>query len=118
MTLDLDRHKKKTKIKRRKTLTSEVRSGYSMLIAVVIILNLVIGASYFAVNSQKTVLGYKLNELQLTNKSLRNEAKRIESSIVDATAFKQIEHNAQLSKMIEVEVIDYTIGSARTAVQY
>jgi|GEM_PF-5622543 len=118
MTLDLDRHKKKSKTKRRKTLTSEIRSGYTMLVAAVIVLNLILGATYFVVNSQKTVLGYKLNELKLTNESIKNEAKKIESSIVDATAFQEIEKNARLSNMVEVNTINYTVGSTRTAKQY
>lgn len=118
MTLDLDRRKGDKKKQRKKTLTSEIRSGYIMLTAVVIVLNIALGAAYFMINGQKTVLGYKLNELQLANQSLRNEAKRLESNIVDATAFKEIERNAKMHKMVEVSNIEYTVGSSRTARNY
>ncbi|MDP4008720.1 MAG: hypothetical protein Q8P68_06030 [Candidatus Peregrinibacteria bacterium] len=118
MTIDLERIKNKKKVTRKKTLTSEVKSGYKMLIATVIILNLVIGAAYFMINGQKTVLGYQLNELQLTNKQLKNESKRIESNIVNATAFKEIEKNAQMRQMVNISDVNYSIGSTRTAKNY
>lgn len=118
MTVDLERMRGKVTSKRRRTLTSEIRSGYKMLIAIVIVLNLVIGAAYFAINGQKTVLGYQLNELQLTNEQLKNEAKRIDHEIVNATAFSKIEKSAETREMVEAENMNYTIGSTRTAKQY
>lgn len=118
MTIDLERIKNKKKAMRKKTLASEVRSGYKMLIAIVIVLNLVIGTAYFMINGQKTVLGYQLNELQLTNEQLKNEAKRIESNIVNATAFKEIEKNAQMRQMVNISDINYSVGSTRTAKNY
>ena len=99
-------------------MTSEIRSGYKMLIAIVIVLNLVIGAAYFAINGQKTGLGYQLNELQLTNEQLKNEAKRIDHEIVNATAFPEIEEAAKTRRMVEAENMNYSIGGARTAKQY
>lgn len=118
MTVDLNNIKNKRKAVRRKTLTSEIKSGYKMLIVTVVVLNLVIGAAYFAINGQKTVLGYQLNELQLTNEQLKNEAKRIDHEIVSATAFAEIERAAQMRQMVEVENINYSVGSTRTAKQY
>jgi len=118
MTVDLQRIKNKNKVVRKKTLTSEIRSGYKMLIAIVVVLNLVIGAAYFMINGQETVLGYQLNELRLTNEQLKNELKRIETKTVNAISFKEIEKNAEGRSMVEAENVNYSIGSTRTARQY
>ena len=115
MTFDLNHLQKRRKVRKRRTLTSEVQSGYKMLVAVVVTLNLVLGTSYFMINSQKTVLGYKLKQLQVTNEHLKDDAKKIDSSIVSATAVKNIEEQALLRRMVDIQSIFYTVGSTRRA---
>ncbi|MBT6069125.1 hypothetical protein HOG48_05205 [Candidatus Peregrinibacteria bacterium] len=115
MSLDIEKIKKRKKARRKRSLSAEIRSGYAMLIVAVIVLNLAVGAAYLMINGQKTVLGYKLKQLQLTNESLKDESKSVESHIVDATAFKTLEKTAQMRKMVEVSNIEYTVGSTRTA---
>ncbi len=115
MTLDLQRFKKPTKMTRRLTLSDEIRSGYKMLFVIVIALNLVLGATYFMINGQKTVLGYKLKQLQTTNENLRGDARIVDSKIVNATSVKTIEKQAQLHKMGSSTRTIYSIRSSDTA---
>lgn len=115
MTVDLERLNKKGTILKRKTLSQYIHSGTIMLTAVIITLNLVLGTVYFIINGQKTALGYKLRELQLTNESLKNDYKKVENEIVRTTAVKTIESTAEKNKMVNADYVIYSIGASKTA---
>lgn len=115
MTLDLQRFKKREKIKKKRTLSEEISSGYKMLIAVTITLNLLVGAVYFMINGQKTILGYKLKQLQVTSENLKDEARKIESEIVDSTSVTNIEKQAKLRQMSDVGQVIYSLNASQTA---
>lgn len=118
MALDIDKIKRRKKAKRKRPLSAEIRSGYTMLLIAVVVLNLVLGAAFFAINGQKTVLGYKLNQLKLTNDSLQDEGKIIDGKIVETKSFATLEKTAQMRQMVEAGYIEYTVGGTRTARQY
>lgn len=118
MAIDPELLKKRKKAKRRRTLSAEIRSGYTMLVIAVIVLNLVLGSTFFIINGQKTVLGYKLKQLQITNENLQDETKIVDGKIVDTQAFSMLEKSAKQREMVEVSTIKYTVGSSRTAKQY
>lgn len=118
MTVDLERLNKKKKIINKKTLSQHVHSGTVMLTAMVVVLNLVLGTMYFVINGQKTVLGYKLRELQLTNETLKDEYKKVENEIVKSTAVSNIETLAKDKQMVNAENVIYSVGATKTARKY
>lgn len=94
-------HKKSSvKIYRKKTpLSQEIHSVYRSLIVVVVGLNIVFASLLLYFGSQKTTLGYKLQDLRNKNTKLMQENKIIETKIIEVRTAQTLKDSKKVKSM-------------------
>ncbi|EKD48217.1 MAG: hypothetical protein ACD_65C00060G0002 [uncultured bacterium] len=80
-------------------LSEEIRSTYYLLICTLGVMILVLSLGYLYVSSQKSAKGYLLKELQLDYESLTSESKELETQLINAQSFQEIEETETVEGM-------------------
>lgn len=92
----IDNPKKRPRfIRKRKTLSQEIKKGYLYLILTIIGLNVLLGGLLLAVGSGSNAKGYTLTELQRKTDKLQAENKLLDKKITEAQAFINIEQETK-----------------------
>lgn len=97
------RKKKNLPSEKPRLLSEEVRSTYYLLICTLGIMVFVLGLSYLYVSSQEAAKGYLLKELQLDYESLTAESKELDTQLINAQSYQQIEETDTYEEMDKPE---------------
>lgn len=82
-------------LRKKKTLSQEIKRGYLYLIFTIVGLNILLGGLLLAVGSSSNAKGYTLTELQRQADKLQTENKLLDKKITEAQAFINIEQETK-----------------------
>jgi hypothetical protein len=103
--------------KKRRPLSEEIKNGVRVLSLSLVILGFIGMGGFLRVSSQKSVMGYTLQQLQVDYETLSSERRILEAKIIQAQSYQKIGQTEILNEMESPEkpAVSYVDGSSHVA---
>lgn len=100
-------HHKPFTVKRKSTLSEQIKNGYKELLVTIVCLNIILAIILLYTGNISTSQGYILQKLERANENLYTESKLLDSEVTKAKSLESMAENSVVKDMPAVDKLTF-----------